>query len=127
MENEDREENLFHGTTLEVAQRISAIKQFELRETYFASTQELANYFAVRSCGKRSEGKTPAVVKVSLYASDIKQWKVSRLITSKGFDGDDRPELKGKTQLVFSPAAMRLLNVYMFKDELSVDVVKGDA
>jgi hypothetical protein len=127
MDDEDKQETLYHGTTYDVAQRIFAQKAFEARETYFAATRELAAFFARRACAKSKSGHGAAVLKVVLYQSDLKLWKQNRLVLSKGFSEGDRPDLHGKTQLVFSAEAMRFLNRDMFPDDLLVEPVEPDA
>lgn len=124
MGDDEQEETLYHGTTYDVAQKIFAQKAFELRETYFSSTRELAEFFAVRSSAKRKDGHAPAVLKVVLYASDLKTWRQNRLVRSSGFSQSDRADLQGKTQLVFSAEAMRFLNRDMFPGELLIQPVK---
>jgi hypothetical protein len=123
MDDAEREQALDHGTTSDVAQRILAQKAFEVRETYFASTRQLAAFFALRSCAKAKSRHAPAVLKVVLYESDLETWKQNRLVVSKGFSEGDRPDLRGQTQLVFSAEAMRLLNKDMFRDDLVVERV----
>jgi len=127
MADEDQEETLYHGTTYDVAQRIFARKAFEARETYFSSTRELAEFFARRSSAKSRAGHGPAVLKIVLYQSDLNAWKQNRLVLSKGFSEGDRPDLRGKTQLVFSAEAIRLLNLNMFADDLLIEPVERDA
>lgn len=124
MEDDGKEETLYHGTTYDVAQKIFAQKKFDLQETYFASTRELAEFFAVRSCGKRAGAHVAAVIRVVLYESDLKIWKQNRLVRSSGFSEGDRPELRGKTQLIFSAEAIRFLNRDMFSGELRIEQVK---
>jgi hypothetical protein len=124
MDDEEKEEALYHGTTYEVAQKVFAQKAFDLRETHFSSTRELAEFFAARSCAKRKDGHAPAVLKVVLYASDLKTWKRNRLVRSSGFSEGDRVDLQGKTQLIFSAEAMRFLNRDMFPSDLLIEHVK---
>ena len=123
MSDEDREETLYHGTTRDVAQEILATRKFQQQETYFAPTRALAEFFAKRSNSKRA-GHGPAVVRVVLYHTDLELWKRNRLVTSKGFDEGDQPNLYGKTQLVFSAEAMRFLNRDMFAGDLTVEAVE---
>ena len=117
MEDEDRVEVLYHGTTLDVAQRILAERQFDLRDTFFAQTRELAEYFALRSRQNVSTSSRPAVIAVPVYLSDLRDWRRGRLVHSKGFDDTDAPDLRGKVQLKFTPSGMRLLNAHSFGDE----------
>ena len=121
-EPDEREDAIYHGTTLEVANRIVADKKFSEKETFFAATRDLAFYFADRSCGKKTGPGVPALIHVGLYASDLKEWTRNRLVASEGFDKDDAVGLRGKTQLIFSAEAVRLLNVYSFKDTWRVEV-----
>ena len=121
MDEDEREEVMYHGTTYDVAQSICARKTFEQRETHFASTRDLALLFATRSSSKRRLGVTPALVKVVLYESDLKRWIRNGLVRSCGFDEGDQPSLRGKTQLIFGPGAIEHLNRYMFKEDLSVE------
>ena len=124
--DDDREETLYHGTTYDVAQKICAQKKFELQGTYFASTRELAEFFAIRSCGKRSGAHLPAILRVVLYESASKTRKRSRLVISTGFSDGDRADLQGKTQLLFSAEAVRFLNRDMFPGDLKVEQVRQD-
>ena len=122
-DEEDREEVLYRGTTYDAAQKVFAQKCFEIRETHFASSRELAEYFAVRSCGKRSGASHPAVIRVVLYESDLRLWKRNKYVRSTDFSEGDRPELRGKTQLIFSAEGMRFLNTYMFPADLRVEQI----
>ncbi|HTU68379.1 MAG TPA: hypothetical protein VMF52_20720 [Steroidobacteraceae bacterium] len=121
--DDERETFIFHGTTLDVAERIVAQQQFELRETYFAETRELAKYFAIRSLGRRRHQHRPAIIRVTLYESDLRELRGARLVSSEGFGAHDAPELRAKTQLIFTPDGMHHLNVRMFKDELAFEFV----
>ena len=121
MGDDDRETILFHGTTVEVARNILATRGFEQQSTFFAPTKELAMYFAHRACGRTSNARRPAVVKVPLYEADLDRWTRNRLVDRRGFDEGDRPELRGQTQLIFSAEAVRLLNAHSFTDEWTVE------
>jgi hypothetical protein len=114
-------EILYHGTTLDVAQQIFAARKFELRASFFSSVRELAVYFSGRARERHKLLAKPAVLRVPVYRSDLLDWKRGRLVASKGFDEMDKLELRGKTQLVFSPEAVRLLNTYSFTDEWAVE------
>ena len=127
MENGEREETIYHGTTYDLAQWVLGCQKFELKETFFASTKELAFLFAERSKRKHPERGIPVVLRVVLYESDLRQWKKNGLVVPRGFDEGDQPQLRGKTQLVFSAEAVRQLNLYMFKNELSIEARKSDA
>lgn len=120
MEDDEREEILYHGTTHDVAQRILAQKKFDERETFFASTRELAAIFAQRSKSKRRSDFQPVVIQVALYQSDLDDWLKNKLVQSIGFDAGDHPDLRSKTQLKFKSEGVRLLNKYMFSDALQV-------
>lgn len=122
MDEEDKEEVIYHGTTADVAQIILATKRFELRDTYFAQNRELAQYFARRSASRRP-AHNPVLVRIVLYRSDLGLWKRNRLIQSKGFDEADQTQLRGKTQLVFSAEGMKFLNRAMFPDDLAIEPV----
>lgn len=124
MEEEEREEVLYHGTTLDVAQKILSKKAFEARETYFSSTKELALYFAQRSSLKQSENHKPAILRLALYSSDLQNWIRNKQVKSSGFDESDKTELYGKTQLIFSAEGIRFLNTYSFKDEWRLEPIK---
>ena len=122
MEDDDeRQQVLYHGTTLDVAQTIQAKKSFELQSTYFAIDRNLAVLFAHRSAAKRSRAVAPAVVKVVLYASDFQQLRRGGQAKFRGFDEGDRPELRGKTQIILDYDGMRFLNRDMFSDELTIE------
>lgn len=121
MENGEREETIYHGTTYELAQWVMGQQKFELKETFFASTKELAFLFAERSKRKHPERGIPVVLKVVLYQSDLMLWKKNRLVVPRGFNEGDQPQLRGQTQLVFSAEAVRQLNIYMFTNELSIE------
>ena len=120
----DREARLFHGTTFDVAQKVLAQKAFELRETYFASTRELAELFATRTSRKHSIVRAPAVIVVVLYESDLKSWQRNKLVATRGFSDGDRPEFRGQTQMVFSAEAVRFLNRDMFSGDLAIEAVQ---
>jgi hypothetical protein len=122
MADEDREDMLYHGTTWEVAQVILATRKFEYRETYFAATRELAEFFARRSSSRRP-GQAPAIVRIALYHADVEVWRKNRLVQSKGFDEGDQPSLTGKTQLIFSAEEMKFLNRDMFSADLAIEPV----
>jgi len=126
MDEDDREARLFHGTTYDVANAIVTQQRFDLKETFFTPSRELAAFFAKRTCAKVARGSQPAVVRAVLYASDLRVWKESRLWTSKGFDEGDQPMLRGKVQMVFTAEGVRLLNKYMFPSELVVERVSGE-
>ena len=127
-EDDDRETALYHGTTLDAAQLIVAQRKFESRgPTFFSSTREVAEFFAVRSSEKRSRSQAPAVVRVVLYESDLKDWEKGRHVVSKGFDDGDAAALYGKTQISFSAEGIRLLNTYMFGDAISLEVLQQTA
>jgi hypothetical protein len=126
MEDDEKEEVLYHGTTHDVAQLIFAQKKFELIETYFASTRSLAEHFALRSAARRSHKVPPAVLRIVLYESDLKQWIKSKLVRRCGFDENDHTELYGKTQLIFNGEAVRFLNRFMFPGDLSIEPVVRD-
>lgn len=119
----EREEVLYRGATYDEAQRVFAQKCFEVRETHFTSSRELAEYFAVRSCGKQSGARLPAVIRVVLYESDFRLWKRNKYVSSIGFSEGDRPELHGKTQLIFSAQGIRFLNTYMFPADLRIEQI----
>lgn len=119
-EESEREEILYHGTTQRVAESILKSQSFNEQETFFASLKDLADYFAKRSDSKNPDQGGPAVVKVVLYESDMKLWVKNKVVKKKGFDEGDAPELKDKTQLIFSAQAMEYLNRDMFKDELKI-------
>jgi hypothetical protein len=72
-EPSEEEDAIIHGTTLEAANAIFAQRKFAERETWFASTPDLATYFALRTCQKGAGGQ-PAVIKVPVYRSDL-HWR----------------------------------------------------
>jgi hypothetical protein len=106
-----------------VAQKIFAQRRFEAQITYFSSTRALAEYFAIRSYGKRNTKHSPAVIRITLYESDLKQWRQNRLVDSSGFSEGDRPELHGKTQLIFNAEAIRFLNRDMFHNDMQIEPI----
>ena len=118
--DEERVEVLYHGTTLDVAQKILAEQRFDLRDTFFAETRELAQLFALRSRQRARTASRPAIIAVPVYLSDILDWKKGRLVHSKPFDDTDVPELRGKVQLKFTAGGMRFLNAHSFADEWKV-------
>lgn len=111
MNEVDREEVIYHGTTWEIAQYIEGKGEFEQREgeTFFAARRELAEFFARRTCAKHPGG-TPAIIKITVYAEDLARWKKNRMLISRGFDEGDRPDLRGHTQLAFKAEGIRFLN-----------------
>jgi hypothetical protein len=121
LEDDEEEDVIYHGTTLEVANKIVAAKMLEQRESWFSSTKELAFYFADRACKKRGSG-VPAILRIVLYRSDLKDWIKGRLVSSIPFDETDAAGLRGKMQLVFSGDAIRLLNTHSFKDTWHVEM-----
>ncbi len=128
MDDDEEIDVIYHGTTLQAANQIRALKRFETKTSYFAGTRDLAFYFARRSCQRRgSVLAKPAVLSIALYKSDLKDWKQARLIHSSGFDEGDAVELRGKTQMLFTGEAVRLLNVYSFKDEWRVETEQESA
>jgi len=126
-DKEERETALYHGTTLDVAELIVARKSFDCRETFFASTRELARYFAVHSTGKVRRAQSPAIVRVALYETDLNDWKRNRLVASTSFDEGDATALRGKTQLVFSSEGIRMLNSHMFSGDLAFETLHAGA
>lgn len=123
-EDDDRETSLYHGTTLDAAQAIVAQRKFDSRDTtFFSATREIAEFFAVRSSKKHSRNQAPAIVRVALYESDLKNWRRNKWVQSKGFDDGDAPALHGKTQLLFSAEGIRMLNTYMFPDGIAFEVL----
>ncbi|MEO8545177.1 MAG: hypothetical protein ABI434_16445 [Burkholderiaceae bacterium] len=125
-DDDERETAIYHGTTLEIAQAIFGVKKFDERKTWFAATRDLAIHFAKRTRAKQRVAQSPAIVKVVLYESDLVLYKRNKVVASTGFDEDDDPLLRGKTQLVFSSDAIRFLNRDMFTNELSVEVIKSN-
>jgi hypothetical protein len=118
-------EILYHGTTLNIALQILAVRKFDLQATFFSSVRELAVYFSHRSRERQKRPSNPAVLRIPVYRSDLLDWRRGRLVASKGFDEMDKLELRGKTQLIFSPEAVRLLNTYSFADEWAVEPVES--
>ena len=106
----EREEVIYHGTTLGIAQQIGALDQFDERETYFAATRDLAEFFARRSSTKSKTAQSPAIIRVTIYADDLRNLKQNKLLINKGFDEGDNPQLRGKSQLVFNSEGIRFLN-----------------
>lgn len=121
-DDDDEEDIIYHGTTLQIANEMLASRRLGERETYFARTRDLAFHFADRTCAKQARAGVPAILQIGLYRSDLKNWTLSRLVRSKGFDEGDAGELRGKTQLIFSAEGIRLLNTYSFKDSWQVEV-----
>lgn len=127
VEDDERETVIYHGTTLDVAQVILAVKKFDERKTWFAATRELAIHFARRSRDKQRLPQSPAILKVVLYESDLARYRRNKVVVSTGFDEGDDPHLRGKTQLVFTPDGMRFLNRDMFNSDMAIEVVKSEA
>lgn len=123
-EDDERETVLYHGTTYDVAQSILSKRSFEHQTTYFSSTRDLAKYFALRACAKRNKERLPAIIRVSLYEADLQLWRQNKLVGSRGFSEGDKPELQGKTQLVFNSDAVRFLNRDMFPDDMHIEQIE---
>lgn len=125
MDDDEKQQVLYHGTTLDVAQTILAQRSFECRPTYFAINRNLAVLFANRSSAKRSHAVAPAIVRVSMYASDFQQLRRGGRAQFRGFDEGDRPELRGQTQIILDSEGIRLLNRDMFADEMTIEPANG--
>jgi hypothetical protein len=123
-DDEPRHEAVYHGTTDGIAHLLAAQKHFDLRQTWFAATEELAAYFAVRTWKKGGGSGKPVVLKVPLYESDLKEWRLAKHVVAIPFSDGDKSELHGKTQLVFSHEGVRLLNRYMFSTSLEILTIK---
>ncbi|MBN3760730.1 hypothetical protein [Burkholderia sp. Ac-20365] len=112
MNDDERIEFLYHGTSLGTAQSVRSTRKFAEQITFFTTDKPLAWHFAARSCMKSRRAESPALLVNQVYLEDLHSWKQRRLVQNLPFDEADAPELRGKTQLKFAAEAVRLLNVY---------------
>ena len=117
----ERETKLYHGTVSEVASTILDSGDFNLQQTYFAGTRDLAEFFAKRTNGKRKFVDTPVVISVSIYESVLKTMVNNGYVTISGFDVGDHPALQGKIQYIFNYEAMKILNREMLDEPILID------
>ncbi|OUL76765.1 hypothetical protein [Paraburkholderia hospita] len=112
MNDDERIELLYHGTSLGAAQSVCSTRKFAEQITFFTTDKALAWHFAARSCMKSRRAESPALIVNQVYLEDIQSWKQRRLVLNRPFDEGDAPQLRGKIQLKFAAEAVRLLNVY---------------
>ena len=124
-DDEEREITLFHGTSLDKARFISKHKFEKNFVLWLTHDGEVARIFARRYCSKQGKG-TPALVSVTLYESDLKQWQRSGLVTNPPFDSSDPKEFRTAAQLKFSPTAVTRLNGLAFWDETKIIQLQGE-
>ena len=109
----ERIAKFYHGTTVVRAQRIDATAEFAPQKTFLAlgdSNRDLAEIFARRAAQKHPNEGGPALVIVTIAEPAFESLRKQQLMRLIGFDAEDRPELRTRSQWVLEVGGVPRFN-----------------
>jgi hypothetical protein len=109
----ERIARFYHGTTVVRAQRIATAAEFAAQKTFLAlgdSNRDLAEIFARRTAQKHPNEGGPALVIVTMAEAAFESLRQQQLIRLIGFDAEDRPELRMRSQWVLEMGGVQRFN-----------------
>jgi hypothetical protein len=109
----ERIAKFYHGTTVVRAQRIAGAAEFAPLQTFLAlgdSNRDLAEIFARRTASKHPAEGGPALVTITIPEAAFEALRKLGLFRLKGFDPEDRPELRSRSQWVLEAGGVLRFN-----------------
>ena len=109
----ERIAKFYHGTTVVRAQRIAAGAAFAAQKTFLAlgeSNRDLAEIFARRTAQKHPNEGGPALVIVTMPEAAFEALRKQQMMRLTGFDAEDRPELRMRSQWVLEMGGVQRFN-----------------